>query len=281
MKCSPSIPYPEDEKPKLDLLEKLFVDWHQCFVKSGLPNAKQQADEMVCDGFYPHYCSRAKKILFVARESRDIPGCNYIDLLFEAYRTSKYIGDQHLNMNKFNSRLLYIAYGILHDFPAWDSIPSASQIGDTFGSEAGVSFAFMNISKFSNDAAHWRSNWDVINEAHRHSVKHRNFIEEEVAILNPDIVITMNLEEKVASLGKLTLIANARDANSHWLDNNGHRSLLIDTWHFAAPNKQDIPHFYEPICEAVRRGEALRLVHRSVTSNEIGTSSKPNQATGI
>jgi hypothetical protein len=213
---------------------------------------------MVFDGFYPNYFSQKIRILFIGRESRDISGFNYINLLYRAYRETKSIGDQHLNVNKFHSRMIYIAHGIMNGMPTWSEIPPASKIGDAFDEPNGLSFAFMNISKFSNDSVEWPSDWNVINTAHEHSTKNRNFNLEEIAILEPHIVITMNLGEKIASLGQLTEIQTSKTINSYWMDSGGHRSLLIDAWHFSAFTKDDILDFYVPICDAIRRSEATR-----------------------
>lgn len=267
MRYLPSISYPDNEKLKLALLETLFRQWHQHFSCVASAFEKHKADDMVFDGFYPHYFSQKKRILFIGRESRDISGFNYIDLLYRAYRETKRIGDQHLNVNKFHSRMICIAYGIMNGTPTWQDIPYASKIGDTFGEPIGLSFAFMNISKFSNDSVDWPSDWGVINAAHEHSTCGRNFNREEVAILEPHIVITMNLGDKIDSLGQLTQIHSSELANSYWLDSGDHRSLLIETWHFSAFTKDDIADFYVPICDAIRRSETAAIVEQTESTS--------------
>lgn len=149
--------------------------------------------------------------------------------------------------------MLRIAYGILKGMPAWEDIPRASTIGDTFGDSDGLSFAYMNISKLNNER--WQANHGVINAAYALSTKPRNFIQEEIAILEPHIVIAMNLGDKISSLGELTPIHASDQAESYWLDNSTHHSLLINTWHFSA-HKPHIEGFYVPICDAIRRSEA-------------------------
>jgi hypothetical protein len=215
---------------------------------------------MVFDGFYPHYFSQKKRILFIGRESRQISGFNNMDVLYEAYRKGKHIGDRHLNQDKFHYRMIYVAYGIMNGMPLWQDIPTASEIGDTFGEANGLSFAFMNISKLSNESDESSADWGVINAAYALSTQGRNFIQEQVAILEPNIIITMNLidklEDSLASLGKWTPIYASHPANSFWLDSGGHRSLLIDTWHFSNWKKDDIADYYAPICDAIQRSEA-------------------------
>lgn len=227
-----NLPYPDNEKPKLALLERLFFEWHQHFASVGEALEKHGADDMVFDGFYPHYFGQKRRVLFIGRESRGLSGCNYLEILYPAYRETKRIGPrQHLNRSKFHSRMIHIAYGIVNGLPMWQDIPYASKLGDTFGAVDGVSFAFMNISKLSNEGEHWSSDWSAINTAHGLSTQGRSFNQEEVAILEPHVVITMNLGDKIASLGQLTPIHASDLARSFWLDSGPHRSLLIDTFH--------------------------------------------------
>lgn len=253
MQFLPNLPYPEVEASKLDLLEALFRDWHRCFSDNQLTLEKHKADDMVFDGFYPHYFEKKPRILFIGRESRRISGCHYIDVLFDAYRDSKYIGDQHLNANWFHKRMIYIAYGLLNGMPKWQDIPNADEIGDTFGEPNGLSFAFMNISKLSNESAKFQSDMPVIKTAHTLSTLGRNFIREEVSILDPEIVVTMGLGGMLNELGQLTEIYKSHYSNCYWLDTGSRRSLLIDTYHFSYGKICDIEGFYEPICEAIRR----------------------------
>ena len=255
-----SISYPDNEKPKLALLESLFRDWHQHFANNSAALVKHKPEEMVFDGFYPHYFQQKKKVLFIGWESVDISGCNYIDVLSYAYRVKQFIGPRTLNRDKVHSRILRIAHGILNGMPEWQEIPSASEIGGSVGAETGTSFAMMNISKLSNDSGGSKADWPVINVAHTLSTQGRNFTQEEIAILQPDIVITMNLEEKLDSLGQLTKIHFYNEAESYWLDCCGRRCLLVNTWHFAARNKTAAD-YYEPICDALRRSESVEKPH--------------------
>jgi hypothetical protein len=263
MQYVPDIPYPTTEKPKLALLEQLFREWHHHFTINESELAGQEADGMSFDGFYPHYFSRRKRILFIGWEPVDMYGISYIGNLHKAYRVSKHIGKWHLDGRnaKFHYRMLCIAYGILNGLPNWRTdVPDASEIGDTLGDPDGASFAFMNISKLSNESGGSQANWSAIKAAYALSSQGRNFIQEQVGIMKPDIIITMNrrgnLGDNLASLGERTSIHATDQANSYWLDSGGHRSLLIDTWHFAARNKDDVTDFYAPICDAMKRSEA-------------------------
>jgi hypothetical protein len=264
MKCLPSAPYPENEKPKLALLEKLFVDWHQHFVNNGSTLKKHKADDMVFDGFCPGYFSQKKRILIIGKEPRWISGQNYIDILYPRYRENKKVGSTYVNNDRFHNRMIKIVYGILNEMPEWKDIDDADKLGDTLSTANGLSFACMNISKLSNDSDQWQTDRDVFNEAHRLSTNGRNFIEEEIAILEPQIIIAMTLKEKLASLGTLSVwipeSAGVKSCvKSCWLESCGHRSLLIDSYHFSWPFGQDIAHYYNPICDAIRHSEAVAV----------------------
>ncbi|MCF7789944.1 MAG: hypothetical protein K9N47_27725 [Prosthecobacter sp.] len=258
MKPIPDLPYPADELSHLQKLSKLFEDWHACFTTGASQLDKHIPDEIVCDGFYPHYFNQQLRILYIGRESRQISGLNYLEVLFPAYRTGKKIGDRSLNADKFHSRMLRITHGLLNGTPDWSAIPSANEIGDTFGTEAGISFAFMNLSKLSNEADEWQSDWSAIEAAHLLSNETRRFSEEEIAILKPHIVITMKLGEKLKSLGSLQRIESQESVTAWQLDSAGHRSLLIDTFHFSAWSKHDVRDFYGPI------GEVVAIIRRNI-----------------
>lgn len=249
-----TLAYPEAEAPKLEALRLLFQDWMQASIQSE-PEMKEFIEGMVFDGFYPHYFSRRPRILFIGREALDIEGCNNLDVLHAAYSTGKRIGSRHLNCDRFHSRMLCTAYGILKGGPEWENIPDASVIGDTFATLDGISFAFMNLSKFSNESGFWQSNWKMIQDAARLATQTRKFIAEEIAILQPDIVITMNLEDFFDSLGEAVapLESTSRAVKVWRLESHGHKSLLLDCFHFSAWNKRDPEHFYLPIRDAVRR----------------------------
>ncbi len=259
--------YPDLEKKQLAELETLFGAWYQHFTdnNSELEKHDDDADGMVFDGFYPYYFSQKKRILFVGWETWDMLGSNYIEGLYHAYHSNpKRIGNRNLDLHKFTYRLLCIAYGILNGLPPWEDIPNASKFADTVGEANGLSFAYMNISKMSNQSGSSRANQSLIETAYALSTEGRNFIREQVAILNPEIVITMNLSDaRVDSLGdKCEFLHESGKARSFRLKNGDHSSLLIDpNWHFSAWRGEgrrlnDDKDYYTPICDLIRRGEA-------------------------
>ncbi len=248
-----TLTYPDSETPKLEALRRLFQDWLAEALQAA-PGLRKEIEGMVFDGFYPHYFSRRTRILFIGREARGIEGDNYLDVLYAAYSTGKRIGVQHLNCSLFHRRMLYIAYGLLNGLPDWKDIPDAAEIGDSFASAGGVSFAFMNLSKFSNESEHWPSNWRRIQESVRQATQGRNYIAEQIALLEPDIVITMNLENYFQALGEevTPLASGGGGVSALTLSSHNHKSLLLNGFHFSAPGKRDLDHYYLPVREAVR-----------------------------
>ncbi len=253
MSLIPTFPFPEHEHGKLKDSEALMRDWQAHFDAAAMAQGKQAPVGMTFDGFYPWYFTQNPKILFIARESRGLTGLNYLECLLPAYRTEKRLGGKtHLNKSLFHSRLLRIAYGLTRGVEDWKAIPLATKIGDSFGAEGGTSFAFMNISKLSNENAHWGADYNAINFSHSLSTQSRNFTQEQIALLEPDIVITMGLGGKLWSLGDLQLLRQAYGAKVYRLNTRGHSSLLLETFHFAAWRKRCARDFYQPIWKAVQ-----------------------------
>jgi hypothetical protein len=268
MQYRPNLSYPDSEQPKLADLAMLYEEWHQHFTNnnSELAKLEDEADGMVFDGFYPHYfASNKRRVLFVGWETVDMWGRNYIEDLHCAYHSEPTrIRNRNLDSHKFTYRLLCIAYGIVNGMPPWKDIPDASVIADTVGEADGLSFAYMNISKMSNQSGSARANRSLIETAYALSTQGRNFIREQVTILDPEIIITMNLEDKIVdSIGdKCESLHPSDRAQSFRLKIGDHTRLLIDpNWHFSAWTGEgrrldDDKDFYSPICDLIRRGEA-------------------------
>lgn len=252
MNYVPSIEYPQNEREKLAELKKLFVDWHDHIASlTNLP-ANYTADDLVFDGFYPFYFNQKPKILFIGRESRGLSGYNNMDVLWNAYKNGKRIGKQSLNRSLFHRRMMYLIYGIEHDFIEYENIPKANELGDSFGTLSGISFAFMNLSKFSNDKISWQSDWGVIEQCYKDSTNGRNYIYEEVKILSPDIIITMGMKDKLSIFGNPTFVKNVDGVNVFNVQIEDRSALLLNTYHFSYPGMKDNQDCYIPICNAIK-----------------------------
>lgn len=244
--------YPEFEQEKKTQIDSLMFEW-----KESLPDKEKQI--FVEDGFYPYYFSKKPKILFIAKEALEMSKENYINTLFDCYVNEKTVGNKTLNQYSFHKRLLYLAYGILNkksSLEDFNAMPNASEIGDSFGSESGVSFAFMNISKSSNDKS-VQADLDLIDESVAHGT---SFIKKEIEILEPDVIITGNIGgllfkilDKINVIEKLGGTPNECDVCVHEAIIGNKSVPLLDCWHFSNFTKSDFENFYSPICNYLKK----------------------------
>ncbi len=153
--------------------------------------------------------------------------------------------------------MMYVAYGLNNSFIDFQIIPYADKITELFGTSNGVSFAFMNISKFSNESENTNSDIELIDSSFAASSnKDDNFILKEIEILEPDIVITMNLGtiEKMPAFGKLDELFQSDQVYAFKFNTQSKDNiLLLDTFHFSARNKSEEKDYYLPIVEVVKK----------------------------
>lgn len=244
--------YPESEFEKLSRINSLMQEW-----KSSL--SKEEQELFVPDGFYPFYFSKKPRILFMAKEATGMQGLSYIDTLFECYKDYKLIGEKHINQYRFHARMMYMAYGILNNestLEDFQATPPAAKIGDTFGTKDGVSFAFMNISKSSNEDGTY-ANKKLIETSWNHG---KDFIKREIEILDPDVIISANVADKIIGiLGEPKVLKRIGggeecDVCAQTIKANGKDILLLDCWHFSnIKHKKDFENFYNPVCEFLKQ----------------------------
>jgi hypothetical protein len=187
---------------------------------------------------------------------------DYIEVLYDAYKQNN-VGGKTLDAYATEAWQFYLAYGILHNGTVpYREVPYASELAKTFGTANGVSFAFMELSKYSNDAedANRRRDAELMTRFLRDShLEKRNFVQEELSLLDPDIILTMNLCEMgidnallEQAFGKVRFIGNPEPALSvNMLPINGRDVPLFDLWHFAS-RKNTETDFYNPVIRAWR-----------------------------
>jgi hypothetical protein len=184
-----------------------------------------------------------------------IAGCDYIKIIFESIK-SKEIGGISLNRYKFHALMLYIAYGLQYGFPNYRDIPYATEIGNDFATQYGVSYAFMNLSKFSNESGKWQSNEKLMDMFLKiSSMSNENLFAKEIEILNPDLIISMNLKDKHKYLGTLkspVFYGNNQQVCAQKLVTDYGEYDFLDCYHFSAPRKKWEIDYYLPIIEAAK-----------------------------
>lgn len=245
----PNLKYPKNELALLNRQAALFNDWIASMISNPADFEDYTVNDFVFDGFYPAYLEQKVRVLFIGRESRGLSGCNYIEVLHNCYRHGKRVGEVTLNQHKFHRLMLYLAYSLNNEFCDWESIPYADKIGDTIGEKGGLSFAFMNLSKFSNERAAWQVIPELVNCSVSASRGDRNFIREQIELLSPHVIISMNLQEHLGLIGERKEIERHEYADAYRLKAGNHSALLIDTFHFAATGKGDRQHYIDPIRE--------------------------------
>ena len=223
--------YTQDEQILLIQLSNLFSNWHktlQC-------NAETCSLEISYDGFYPGYLQQPTKLLFIGRENLELGDNNYLEVLYEAIKDNV-IGGKSLNRSRFHRRILYLTYALKYGIKDFrNGIPYADEISPLFGSD--ISYAFMNVSKFSNNSGYWAANWALISKFVELSTGPKNYIAEEIALLDPDIIITMNLAFYFDKIGTFSPVEGEHTLRSggkpYELILNQKRVLVLDVYHFS------------------------------------------------
>jgi hypothetical protein len=259
--------FPSTEHPLRSRLDALMADWKRELAQSkvvfrGDGKEYSGAGYFCADGFFPYYTQQKTRILFIGREAVGLSGLDYIDILYNAYKQNN-VGGKTVDAHAAEARQFYLAYGILHKGAVpYSEVPCASELAKIFGTAEGISFAFMELSKYSNDAddANQRRDAELITRFLKDShLEKRNFVREELALLNPDIILTMNLwgagiEQSLLelALGKVRFIESPEPAISvNLLPVNGRDVPLIDLWHFSS-RKNTEKEFYNPVMRVWR-----------------------------
>ena len=218
------------------------------------------------DGFYPYYTHQKKKILFVGREACYLAGKNYIEEVYRDLVNNNFHG-WTVNQYPFHRRQFYMAYGILKAlaeggrFPEWEDVPWASDMAAgtgegkekrVFAVENGISWAFMNLSKISNQTGDYRT------DSARYlpfvtDKGNRKFIREEIQILAPDVIIGANVYELVGILGYAAK-GEEDEPCCYYYPPVKEKGLppFLNCYHFAAI-KSDKRCFYDPVMRIVKK----------------------------
>ena len=250
---------PKDIKKREELL-KLFDDW-KAIIKTKnqifFPNEGKYFDALDyfnTDGFFPGYFSTKPRILFIGRESRNCSKCDRINYK-NPYEMIDELGGGYWN------RMLRLVYGIKKGGNCqFTDIPAPIDILKKMIKYNNYGFAIMNISKYSNDGK-WPANCQLINQFLKDSeLEKRNFIREEIELLEPNIIITLNLWETKIKKEYLNLIFGTSDFQTDDSENaeigqfnlKGKTIKLVNTYHFSAytikhETADDQKHFYDPV----------------------------------
>lgn len=251
----------ELEQQKAKELKALQDDWKKLIStkpKIKFPDdGKKYSPEcyFAYDGFFPGYFSQKGKVLFVGRETRWIGGGN-----FDFRETTKeYFRDVNVTGSAWWRTILYVLYGIQHEGQiSYADVPVADEIAKEMVRTNNFGFAVMQLSKYSNDSEDGGTrNVYLMNRFLKDSeLEKRNFFQEELALLDPDVIITANLwecgvdsdalelcfpEENFSNMKSYRHIVEHGDYNL-----NGKTVKFINTFHFSA-RKSTENDFYKPV----------------------------------
>ena len=230
------------------------------------------------DGFYPGYYSVKPRVLFIGRESREASGCNRMetDIEFLKSRNINQVG------YTFWHRVFYISYGIQNDGKVpFDKVPYANDIKNMCVWNNFFPFSFINLSKYSNDSKSWQADAIFMNRFLEDAeLEKRNFLREQIAILDPEVIISCNLwGDTRISPDKLNLVFPPEDfctrnadlstegiSDVYDFNFEGKRIKFIDLHHFSAIRvgktmgyELDRIYYYDPVMKAVFGDQEARL----------------------
>lgn len=266
-----AVDYPLDERELKTELEALQQQWAASL------SSQQDRDNFCNDGFYPFYTHQKTKVLFIGQESYGMGGCDFIEAFYNVLRRGKFNTNESINKSRFHHLIFYVAYGILKDFPKWSDVPYPSKYREEIFTEHGISFAFMNLSKFSAPGNYRRTDWGDVMRSVREGAAN---IKKEVELLAPDIVITMSFlrnQEIRSVLFDTCEAVDCTDPNVrvYRAINGGKHMLVLDTWHFSAL-KSEFECYYQPIEQALRKHysqDSSDIVPISSSSSQTACSS--------
>ena len=251
--------YSDFEKQKNKELNSLFSDWIKQLSKNKTPidnGNKRKKTPATCfakDGFFPGYFDENNlRVCFIGRETRLIGGHDFRD-------TTKEFFDDPDPKNSWWRRILKIMYGIQNNGEIeFEKLNTINILNEMYDSNK-YGFAVINISKFSNDHPNnWESNTNLIDRFLKDSeLDKRNFFNEELEILSPDVIITANLWNGLIKEEYLNLcLPPEKFINEKKLkDNvaiyyefnlNDKKIDFIDLYHFSA-KKSDKYCYYKPV----------------------------------
>jgi hypothetical protein len=202
--------------------------------------------------------------LFVGREACWLKGGNYIETVCKSIQSDDFNGWK-VNQYPFHKRQFYIAYGIIKFvetgyFPKWQDVPWASDMAkmifaketqspsENIGGLSSISWAFINLSKISNNTGDWR-----VGEAYHTFIndqQNQRFIREQIEVLAPRIIIGANVPELVQILNYS--FSDKDNEDCHYYGPNGKFPHFMNCWHFSAI-KSDKNVFYDPIVDVVQK----------------------------
>jgi hypothetical protein len=226
---------------------------------------KDPLSYFISDGFFPGYYDQKIKVLFIGRETRYMDGeGDWVQHIIG------YFKNKNPNQKSFTRRLLSIIQGIKSNGKLkFEDLETANSYAKKMVNTNDYGFAFMNMSKYTNckdDGAN--ADFDFVNKFLEDSnLENRNYFREELGILSPNIIITLNLwnggiYQKYLDLCFGTIewekFNNDIDGkvNMSNIISNGKSIKLLNTYHLSS-HYSDKEYFYNPVMELIFNEESI------------------------
>jgi hypothetical protein len=248
--------FQNEEQGKRQTINELMENWKKEVSKSKVlfreDNKLYSGDKyFTADGFFPNYYNQPPKILFIGREPRGISGEDLIERILNSFKNN-------VSLGSFWRRILYILYGIKTSGTVeFQNKPHFKNIAKMVVESSVYGFSIMNYSKYSNDCEDGASaDINLMNNFFENShLEKRNFLKEELEILDPEIIITSNLwdgkirEEYLNYMFENTTFVknDSGVANLSTMELNGKKIKIIDLYHFSRPGVGDKDYYYDPV----------------------------------
>lgn len=243
---------PDEERDMIRDLNDLAKSW-----KGSLNLKENEKNLFNMDGFYPFYTKQPCRILFVGREACWMSRRNYINSVCHCIQADNFNG-WTVNQYPFHKRQFYIAYGIMQwrkegKFPEWDDVPYASEMAkkifarreekNVVGGLTSISWAFINLSKLSNDTGDYRTDKNRYRPFVSDESNKKN-LQEQIKILKPKIIIGANVSELADILAYKTLDTSVSYCD--YYEATDAFPPFLNCFHFAAI-KKDKECFYDAV----------------------------------
>jgi hypothetical protein len=230
------LPFLEEEMKIVEQLHVLFDEAYEYGKKIQFIKGYNN-ENLITDGIFPYYSMQKIKVLFVGRDQCEVFPTD------KSKTSHSYTYEMYKNLTSGKYKLIYknlykIAYAFNNNFPEWSQIPEYTS--DNLFVDKGVSYAFINCSKFTNESDKG-PNVDIellVDFTEKYS--RMDLFKRQIQIINPDIIITMNLSDlsdggfKMDYLGECEHIGFSEQFVSIYKYFLNDRLIpLFDTYHFS------------------------------------------------
>jgi hypothetical protein len=251
------------EVEKRKEINSLMRDWKKTIrskkIKfAGIKKYYPAIEHFSSDGFYTKYYSKKTKVLFIGREDRWAATEKYYDII--ALIMDRFFPKNHdHNKHPLTRHILYIVQGIKNRGKLkFKELESAYVIAKKMDKTKDYGYASMNISKYSNSSPKGIiADINLINSFLEHSnLKKTDFFQKELAILDPDVIITGNLLNWEIEPEYLDLCFGEKrkkideipgKAILYEIEISNKKRKLIDLKYAFPSRKSDKQYFYDPI----------------------------------